>query len=281
VIRIFVDHDLFTVPQPIIGKAIVFGCNAEIEAIEPETVPTAAREAEDMASPKAAGEPPVFPGAIKMEAGIITARVMADPLIIRVNVRGFRMAWPVRVVALRLGSGLLLATTGLFGPSLLLLRPGLLLGTCLLLGWCLMLGLCGRRSMSGNMSAPDFSITTATLLITAVVLRGSSYTRYQGYNDKCRSFAHIVLLIPSCHHGILEADPAHSSMNQPGCPVLKRNIPAPVASPKIDPVKFKSSLFAGVWVLRGGDRLYLSPFPHATEFGGRVGCSKRLARIQL
>jgi hypothetical protein len=92
VIRIFVDHDLFTVPQPIIGKAIVFGCNAEIEAIEPETVPTAAREAEDMASPKAAGEPPVFPGAIKMEAGIITARVMADPLIIRVNVRGFRMA---------------------------------------------------------------------------------------------------------------------------------------------------------------------------------------------
>src|SRR5689334_8867714 len=87
VVGIVVDHDLVAVPIPIVAVGIVIGCDAEIEAAEPEALAIAAGDAPDVATANAAGEAAMLPGMIEMIVGIITARVVADPLVLVVNVR--------------------------------------------------------------------------------------------------------------------------------------------------------------------------------------------------
>src|SRR3954452_11102578 len=46
VVRVLIDHDLVTIPQPIIDEAVVVGGHAKVEALEPITlsVPPASRK---------------------------------------------------------------------------------------------------------------------------------------------------------------------------------------------------------------------------------------------
>jgi len=93
VVGIFVDHDLVAVSEPVIAEAEVKSGDAEIEAAKPETAGTAAQNAPDVAAAEAAGEASVLPGMIEVEAGIIGAGVVPDPLAVVVDVRGFGMAF--------------------------------------------------------------------------------------------------------------------------------------------------------------------------------------------
>jgi hypothetical protein len=57
-----------------------------------------------MSAPEPAGEVAVFPGMVEVVVRIVTAGGMADPLVVGVDVRSFRMAFLVGVVQM-LGRG--------------------------------------------------------------------------------------------------------------------------------------------------------------------------------
>ena len=99
VIGILVNDNLVGVPQPFVAVADIRIGNAEVEAAEPETAGTAANDAPDMAAAEAAVEVAVLPGMLDMEAGVIAAGVVADPLPVGVDVRSFGVAFPVGIVA--------------------------------------------------------------------------------------------------------------------------------------------------------------------------------------
>ena len=88
VVGIFVDDDVVAVPEPVVAVGEVECADAEIETAEPEAVGTASGEMPDVTAAEAAGEVAVFPGMIKMHAGIVATGVVADPFAVRVNVRG-------------------------------------------------------------------------------------------------------------------------------------------------------------------------------------------------
>jgi hypothetical protein len=87
VVRVFVNHDLITVPEPVTAKADIVWGNAEEEAAKPETTRSASLNSEDMAWTKTAPEVSVLPSTIHVKMRIITARFMSDPLSVAVNVR--------------------------------------------------------------------------------------------------------------------------------------------------------------------------------------------------
>jgi hypothetical protein len=101
-VGIFIDHDLIAVPEPVTAQGKVKGGDAESEAAKPETAGAASTDAPDVAAAEAAGEAAVLPGMIEVEAGVIASGVVSDPSAVVVDVRSFRMAFPV---AIRLGCG--------------------------------------------------------------------------------------------------------------------------------------------------------------------------------
>jgi hypothetical protein len=96
VVWIFVDHDGIAIPIPIIDVIIVIRRDAEIKIVEPEAVAVSAAKAILVTPSKAAREAAVFPSMIYMIMGIVTARIVADPRVIVVNVRHLRM---IRLIA--------------------------------------------------------------------------------------------------------------------------------------------------------------------------------------
>jgi hypothetical protein len=92
VIRILVDHDLIGAPVPVIAEAELRGSDGEVETAEPEALAIAALNAPYMAFAEAAGEVPMLPRMIQMIVGIVAAGIVADPLIVGVNVRSVGMA---------------------------------------------------------------------------------------------------------------------------------------------------------------------------------------------
>ena len=91
VVRIFVDNDGITVPIPIANVAVVVGGDAEEEAAEPETLAISAAQIVRMTAAEAAGKAAVFPGMVHVIVGIIATGIVADPLVVAMDVRGFRM----------------------------------------------------------------------------------------------------------------------------------------------------------------------------------------------
>ena len=92
VVRIFIDHDLIGAPIPGIAEGEVNGSDGEIETAEPEALSIATCNAPHVAFAEAAGEVPVLPGMIEMIVRIIGAGIVADPLVVSVNVRSVGMA---------------------------------------------------------------------------------------------------------------------------------------------------------------------------------------------
>ena len=68
-------------------------CDAEVEAAEPEPRGAAAQQAIGVPAPECAGEVAVFPGTIEMVVGIVAAGVVADPLVVGVDVWSIRVAF--------------------------------------------------------------------------------------------------------------------------------------------------------------------------------------------
>ena len=97
VVWVFVNHNLVTVPKPVTAVVVVSWGNAEVEAAEPEALPSPSPQPEDMAEAKAAPEAPMFPRMIEVESRIISAGIVFDPLTVTVNVRGIWMSRPVAI----------------------------------------------------------------------------------------------------------------------------------------------------------------------------------------
>jgi putative intracellular protease/amidase len=95
VIRVFVDHDVVAVPEPVVAEAQVERGDAEVEASEPETAGAASGKVPDVASPEASGEVAVLPGMIEMKTGVVSSVLVPDPLPVVVDVWGFGMAFMV------------------------------------------------------------------------------------------------------------------------------------------------------------------------------------------
>lgn len=83
---ILINHDLIAVPKPITAEAVVIGCHAEVEAIEPEARRAASHKPPDMRRAKPACEAPVLPRMGEVVVRIIGAGIVADPLTVRVDV---------------------------------------------------------------------------------------------------------------------------------------------------------------------------------------------------
>ena len=99
VIWILINHDLVRIPEPVIAKAVVVWGNAKVEAAKPEALPVPSCKPKDMAGTEPAREVPMLPRMIEMVVRIITAGVMPDPLIARIDVRGVRVPGLVAIIA--------------------------------------------------------------------------------------------------------------------------------------------------------------------------------------
>ena len=96
VVRVLVDRDVVTIPEPVITVVVVVRGDVEVETTKPETFPASAGKPEDMAAAEAAIKASLFPCSIHVVVAIITAGIVSDPRIVGVNVGSFGMSLPVR-----------------------------------------------------------------------------------------------------------------------------------------------------------------------------------------
>jgi hypothetical protein len=102
-IRIVVDHDIVTAPDPIVAGIIIVRGNIEVETTKPETLPVSAFNPVYMATANFAAEVPMFPGMIEVVMRIFRAGVVPDPLIVlSVDVRRFGMPVLVAIAGARI-----------------------------------------------------------------------------------------------------------------------------------------------------------------------------------
>ena len=135
-VRVFIDHDLIGIPEPVAAETDVWSRDAEEEAAKAKALWTSSGKSPDMARPKTAGKATMFKGTIEMIRGVVSARVMADPFVVRVHVRSFRVSGFIGETSIRLSSWRS--------------RPA---------GWLRNLG--GRGTVSGNVSSTGAAITAA------------------------------------------------------------------------------------------------------------------------
>jgi hypothetical protein len=161
-VGILIDYDLIAGPVPVRDDVVIERGDVPEEIAEPEALPVPSRKHEGMLRPKATGEASMCPRVIEVIIRIVGATTMSDPLIVlRVNVRNFRMTFLVRcnVIpgrggrrALRCGSG------------------------------------CSRwsRTVSGNMSTANRLVAaTARLVVTLLTLRRSSQANQDEQSNRC------------------------------------------------------------------------------------------------
>jgi hypothetical protein len=166
VVGVLINHDLIPVPVPVIGEAVIVIDDAEIVAAKPETFSGPALNAENMAAAKAAVEPSMFPRMIHVVVLIIAARVMPNPLIIRVNVGCVRVPRLVAEAAVFLGpvlrSAILRSTV---------LRSAVFRSTLLDPG--------GSGTTSRNVPAANITMFVTTLIV--ILLRNGNDRNQQQY----------------------------------------------------------------------------------------------------
>jgi hypothetical protein len=92
VIRVVIDHNVVTIPEPAIHKAQVVGGDAEIESVEEEPVRTSTSKMPNVAFPNASREAAMLKRTVEMVMRVVAAGVMSNPLIVGVNVGSFGMA---------------------------------------------------------------------------------------------------------------------------------------------------------------------------------------------
>ena len=106
-IGVLVDHDLIASPVPVCDDVVIVGSDFPEEIAKPEALPVSPSKGE--CTSKTAAEMSVCPWLSKVIMRIVRATVMSDPsIVLRINVRNTRMAFPVHGnVVLRRGSVLL------------------------------------------------------------------------------------------------------------------------------------------------------------------------------
>ncbi len=150
VVGIFVDHDLIGIPEPVIGEVVFEWGHAEVETSKPEALPVSTRDPKDVAAAETAGKASMLPRMINVEADIIAAGIVSDPLITRVDVGSLRV------------SGLVAERAGFLGP---------IFWRTVFRGAVLLLGLGRSGTTSGNVSTTD--VTRWALLASPLLLRKS------------------------------------------------------------------------------------------------------------
>lgn len=172
-VRVIIDHDLVTIPEPVIAEAVVGLGNTEEESAKPKTLGTASSKAEDMTLTDAARKSSMFKRPVDMVPGIVAARVMPDPLIVCMHVGSFRMSGFIRkTTALRRGR--LLRSVRLLGAGRLLIASRLLgavrlLGAGRLLSASRLLSAGRRRTVRRNVSTANTMHATAPLLAASIL----------------------------------------------------------------------------------------------------------------
>jgi hypothetical protein len=124
VVGVIVNHDLVAIPKPVIAIGKVEGSHGEVGIVEPEPLAASAGKMPNVIFADASSEPAVFPWVIEVVPRIVTARIMADPFAVRMNVRRVGMPRFVDKVMLFLGMLLWVALrlVSRRGPVNLLLR---------------------------------------------------------------------------------------------------------------------------------------------------------------
>lgn len=172
-IRILIDHDRISIPNPIRDVGKIFRSNAKVSALEPESIRTTAFEAEDVTGPEAQCKASVFPGSIQVVACIVTTHIVPDPLAVVMNVGHIWMSLLIAKITLASGTlvgslPLLLGSLALFRSPLLLYWSLALFGSPLLLHRSLpLLGSPLLRSLPGSRSRTtrrNISATNPTLI---------------------------------------------------------------------------------------------------------------------
>ena len=100
VIRILIDNDRISIPNPIRDIGEVVRENAKVGAPEPESAGAAAFETEDMTGSEAQREVSVLPGMIYVIVPIVTSHIVTNPLTVAMHVRGVRMSLEIAEIAL-------------------------------------------------------------------------------------------------------------------------------------------------------------------------------------
>ena len=134
VVRIIVDYDFIAVPIPVTAIADVVGRHAEEESTKPKAFRASSTQMPNMSAADLTRKVSVLPRMIEMVVSIVTARIVTDPLVIRVHVRCLGMARLVFEC----------------GPVLSRLTTAI----CVARSWCGMRH--RRRAMRGNMAAANF-----------------------------------------------------------------------------------------------------------------------------
>jgi hypothetical protein len=98
IVRVVVDDDVVAVPDPVGGIRNIRGRNLPQRTLEPEASRCASYEAIHEARDNAEREPAMFPWMIEVEA-LIVSRGKADPRIVAMHVRRFRVVRHVAHVA--------------------------------------------------------------------------------------------------------------------------------------------------------------------------------------
>jgi len=76
-----IDHDVVSIPKPVVAVVVVGRGNAEEEAVKAEAFAAAAAETIDVGGTEGAWKMSVLPGTIEVVICIVPAGIMADPAI--------------------------------------------------------------------------------------------------------------------------------------------------------------------------------------------------------
>ena len=169
-----IENDVIGVPHPVADIAHVIRCDAEVEAIEPETVWTAAAESPTMTRSEPSGEAAMRIWLVQMVIRIIASRVVTDPCSAVIDVRGVWMARPVAVVAL---------VVALLRISLTLMLIALTLADVALV----LVGAAPVRSWSAFRGGLLVLVPRSLPLIPAILLVLLGKCRYSYHQQCCQS----------------------------------------------------------------------------------------------
>src|SRR5579872_2742958 len=120
-----IPADVVTVPEPVVGIAVIVGGYAEVKAVEPETVPATSTQHPDMAAAKSAVKAAVLPRVIEVIVDIGPAAVVSNPSAIVVNVGSIRVAFAVVKMAVLRVLVMFTPIVMVFTPIVMVFTPGL------------------------------------------------------------------------------------------------------------------------------------------------------------
>ena len=95
-VRVFINHHLVGVPEPVVAEAILIGGNTEIETAKPEVFAAPSGQPPDVFAAKASCEVPMLPRMIEVVVHVFGAGGMPNPFPVGVNMRSVWM--PCRIV---------------------------------------------------------------------------------------------------------------------------------------------------------------------------------------